>query len=76
MTVHTRWIRRSLALWGGLAAAWLDAAVVEYLKYREELMPELVATTIVALLCGAVLTVRFRAQDDEPFITVQDLHRR
>lgn len=76
MTVHTRWIRRSLALWVGLAAAWAAAAVVEYLRFSEQFGPALVVTTVLAFLLGSVLTARFRGQDDEPLITVEDLHRR
>ena len=75
MTVHKRWVRRSLALWTGLAAAWAAAAVVEYLRFRERFGPALVVTTVAAFILGSVLTVRFRGQDDEPLITVDDLHR-
>jgi hypothetical protein len=75
MTVHTRWVRRSLALWSGLAAAWGAAAVVEYLRYRESFGALLVATTLVALTFGFVWTARMRGQDREPFISVEDLRR-
>jgi len=76
MTVHTRWVRRSLALWSGLAAAWGAAAVVAYLKYRESLGSFLLATTVVALAFGFIWTKRMRGQDREPFISVEDLRRR
>jgi hypothetical protein len=76
MKVHTRWIRRSIALWAGLVVAWATVAVMEDLRFHEWLVPTLVATTVLALLCGIVLTVRFRTQDHRPFITVADLHRR
>lgn len=76
MTVHARWVRRSLALWSGLAAAWGAAAVVAYLRYRESFGPLLLAATLVALAFGFVWTARMRAQDTQPFISVGDLHRR
>lgn len=76
MTVRRRWVRRSLALWGGLLAAWGAAAVVAYLRFREHLTLLLVATAALALVFGAARTARLRAQDDQPLITVEDLHRR
>jgi len=76
MTVHTRWVRRSLALWSGVAAAWGAAAVVAYLRYRDSLGPLLLATTLCALAFGFIWTVRMRGQDREPFISVEDLRRR
>lgn len=76
MTVHTRWIRRSLALWSGLAAAWAASAVVEYLRFRELFGSALLATTAVVFALGVIMTRRFHSQDDEPVITVEDLHHR
>jgi len=76
MTVHTRWVRRSLALWSGLAAAWGAAAVVAYLRYRDNLGSLLLLTTLAALTFGFIWTARMRGQDREPFISVEDLHRR
>ena len=75
MTVHTRWVRRSLALWSGLAAAWGASAVVAYLRYRESLDPLLLATGLVFLVFGGIWTARLRAQDQRPFISVEDLRR-
>jgi multidrug transporter EmrE-like cation transporter len=76
MTVHTRWVRRSLALWSGLGAAGGAATVVAYLRFRESLGPLLMATLAVVLIFGAIWTARLRGQDREPFISVEDLRRR
>lgn len=74
--IHTRWRRRALALWMGLAATWAAAVAAEYIRFRELFLPALAVTSAVALLVGIVGTLRIRSQDEEPFITVQDLHRR
>lgn len=75
MTVHRRWVRRSLALWGGLAAAWGAGAAMTYLRFRDHLGPVLLATALVAVLFGGLWTARLRAQDDRQFLTVGDLRR-
>lgn len=75
MTQHVRWVRRSLALWAGLSAAWGAGAVVEYLRYRERLAPLLLVTGVIALLFGGIWTARLRSEDEQPVITVEDLRR-
>jgi Mg/Co/Ni transporter MgtE len=75
MRPHQRWHRRTAWLWAGLLTAWLSAGVVEYLRVDERFTPAILITTVITLLVGALGTARLRSQDNEPFISVEDLRR-
>lgn len=73
---HARVLRRTIALWAGITVAWAALLVVTFLALPEHFGAVLVASTVMALLVGAVMTVRLYKSAYEPLITVEDLRRR
>ena len=75
MSLRPRWHRRAFGLWVGILTALAAVTAVAYIRFPDAWAPIAIVAGVVALVVGTILTLRLRAQDAEPLITVRDLRQ-